>query len=161
MTFEPKIKIDEGLIQPETVLNPQAVKKDPNNYTSLPSDCPSWNDYEEWCMYENTEFRAQKNFEECWGDVDRLKEKFGEVWLINVNSGPVIRPEEGAERYCFGFDLAIAATDEATRRKIKKLADDYRNIGSNGDWTTARAIKSIVPLMELAKSVPYVEDHFT
>lgn len=142
-------------------MNTQTIQRSPNDYTSLPSDCPSWNEYNDWCTYENSEFRADKNFQECWGDVDKLKEKFGEVWLININQGPVIRPEKDAERYCFGFDFAIAAKDDITKRKIKKLVDDYRNIGGDGNWNTARAVKSIAPLIELIESVPHVENHFS
>lgn len=155
------LDVPEGLIAPESVNNPQATKQDPNNYTSLPKAVKSWNDYEDWVTYDNTEFRATENFEECWGDVDNLKEKFGEVWLININSGSVIRPELGEKRYCFGFDFAIAGSNEIEMRKIKRLADNYRTCGSNGSWTYAKAIKQIIPLMELIKSVPYVESHFS
>ena len=109
---------------------------------------------------ENSEFRASKNFEECWADVDKLKEKFGEVWLININSGERIRPEANAERYTFGFDLAIAAANEMQRRKIKRLADNYRNIPSK-DWNCTRAIKLLIPLMAELKSYPFVDGHFS
>lgn len=131
-----------------------------NNFTSLPSDCPSWNEYEEWVTYENSEFRADKNFEECWGDVDRLKAAHGKVFLINVNYGCRIRPEEGAERYCFGFDYAIAGANDEQKRRIKKLADNYRNISSK-DWNTATAVKLLIPLIAEVKSFPFVESHFS
>lgn len=146
----------------EAVPDPKPVKRLSNDHTSLPGDCPNWNEYEDWVTYENSEFRADKNFQECWGDVDKLKEKYGEVWLINVNSGPRIRPEQDAERYCFGFDYAIAAANDIERRKIKKLADNYRNIGSGeSEWTCTKAIKAIMPLMAELKSFPFVEGHFS
>ena len=145
----------------EEVANPLPLKQDANNHTSLPSDCKSWNEYDDWCTYENTEFRQHENFKECWGDVDNLKEKFGTVYLVNINYGDRIRPEEGADRHAFGFDFAIAGADEYQRRKIKRFADDYRNIGSDGNWTTNRAVKAIIPLMKLIKSMQYVESHFS
>jgi len=144
----------------EEVKNPLSIKRMSNDYTSLPSDCPSWNEYEDWITYENSEFRATKNFEECWGDVDKLKEKFGEVWLININYAERIRPESKAERHCFGFDYAIAAANEIQRRKIKRLADNYRNIPSK-DWNCTRAMLLLMPLMAELKSYPFVEGHFS
>lgn len=159
--YTPKIDLPESLLPIETVNDPRAVKRDSLDYTSLPTDVKSWNDYEDWLTYDNSEFRADQNFNECWGDVDRLKEKFGEVWLININYGDRIRPEQGEKRYCFGFDYAIAGATEKQRRKIKRLADNYRNLGCSGEWTSEKAIKSIIPLMELIKSVPHVEGHFS
>jgi hypothetical protein len=145
----------------EAVDNPLPVKRLPNDYTSLPGAVKSWNDYEDWLTYDNSEFRAGENFTECWGDVDKLKEKFGEVWLININYAERIRPESKAERYCFGFDFAIAAANDIQRRKIKRLADNYRNIGCNGDWNCTKAIEAIIPLMLELKSYPFVEGHFS
>ncbi len=155
------LDVPEGLIAPESVNNQQATKQDANNYTSLPGALKSWNEYEDWLTYDNSEFRADLNFKECWADVDKLKEKFGRVWLININSGPVIRDEKDAKRYTFGFNFAIAGSNEIEIRKIKRLTDNYRTCGSNGTWTYGKAIKQIIPLMELIKSVPYVEDHFS
>lgn len=158
-----KFDLPEGIADHESVPNPLPVKRGPNDYTSLPNvyGLKSWNDYEEWETYDNTEFRADENFKECWGDVDKLKEKFGEVHLININSGDRIRPEEGARRYCFGFDYAIAGSTDEERRRIKKFADNYRNIGHDGSWTTAKAIKAIVPLMVEIEKYPHIVSHFS
>lgn len=144
-----------------SVSNHVKTQRNPFDFTSLPSDVKSWNDYEKWLTYENTEFRADKNFEECWGDVDNLKKKFGDVYLLNINYGPVIRLEQGAQRHCFGFDYAIAPSNQVQRRKIKRLADNYRNIGCDGNWTSPKAIKSIAPLIALVESMPHVQSHFS
>jgi hypothetical protein len=136
------------------------VLKSKNNYTSLPEGVPDWKAYEDWVTYDNTEFIADKNFAECWGDVDTLKEKFGEVYLINLNSGPAIRSEEGAKRYCFGFDYAIACSTEAQKRKLKRLMDAYRHIGT-AEFTTDRAYKLLVPVIDMLNTFPHVESHFS
>jgi len=138
----------------------QTIQKSKNNYTSLPQGVKNWDEYEEWITYENTEFIADRNFKECWEDVDRLKEKFGEVYLININSGPAIRPEQGAKRYCFGFDHAIACSTDVQKRKLKRLMDAYRHIGSE-QFTTERAYKLLVPVIAELKFFPHVESHFS
>ena len=155
-------------------------QKSKNNYTSLPQGVNDWNAYEEWITYDNTEFIADQNFAECWGDVDRLKEKFGNVSLININSGPAIRPEAEAKRYCFGFDYAIACITDAQKRKLKRLIDAYRNPGipkqrkttpvkgitqkfdvPDLQMSTSHLMKLLIPVIDEIKEFPHVEDHFS
>lgn len=137
----------------------EQTQRSENDYTSLPGDVKNWKQYEEWITYDNSEFRADQNFKECWQDVDNLKKKFGEVYLINLNSGKAVRPEKNAERYTFGFDLAIANTTPENREIIRHLIFEYRNLP--GEFTTAKAVKRLFPLMEKIKSFPFVEDHFS
>jgi len=137
--------------------------KSQNNHTSLPQGVPDWKAYEEWVTYDNSEFIADRNFVECWGDVDKLKENWGEVYLIKINSGlesSVIRLEKGAKRYCFGFDYAIACSTDVQKRKLKRLIDAYRNIGS-GQFTTDRAHKLLIPVINMLNTFPHVESHFS
>jgi len=158
----------------------ETIQKSKNNYTRLPRGIANWNAYEEWLTYDNTEFIADKNFEECWGDVDLLKEKFGEVYLIDINSGPAIRPEQGAKRYCFGFDYAIACSSDTQRRKLKRLMDAYKHPGTpkqqktipvegitpkfdlpDLDMTSNHLMKLLIPVIEKIKEFPHVESHFS
>ena len=137
----------------------QQEQRSKNDYSSLPSDVKSWKDFEDWVTYDNTEFRADDNFKECWGDVDNLKKKFGEIYLINLNRGDAVRPEKKADRYCFGFDLAIANSTPEDREILRHLINQYRNLP--GEFTTAKAITKIIPVMEKIKSFPFVEAHFS
>jgi len=158
----------------------ETIQKSKNNFTSLPEGIPDWKAYEEWVTYENTEFIADKNFEECWGDVDKLKEKFGDVYLININSKPAIRAEQGAERYCFGFDYAIACSNDVQRRKLKRLMDAYQNPGTpkqrkiipvegvkskfdlpDMEMTTHHLMKLLIPVIDKIGKFPHVEAHFS
>ena len=137
----------------------EQIQRSKNDFTSLPSDVKNWKQYEEWLTYDNSEFRADQNFKECWADVDNLKKKFGEIYLINLNSGDSVRTEKNAARYCFGFDLAIANTTPEDRIIIRHLIYKYRNL--DGEFTTNKAITKIIPIMEKIKSFPFVEDHFS
>ena len=133
--------------------------KEANNYTALPSDLKSWNEYEEWLTYDNSEFIADQNFKECWNDVDNLKKKFGEIYLINLNSGESVRPEINAARYSFGFDLAIANSKPEDRIILRHLIYKYRNL--DGEFTSNKAMTKLVPALEFIKKFPFVEDHFS
>ena len=157
MSFKSKFDLPD--IRMESISDPTPLKRDPNNFTSLPSAVKSWNDFEDWLTYDNSEFRADQNFKECWQDVDNLKEKFGEIYLINLNYGESVRPEKNSKRYTFGFDLAIAKTTPEDREVIRHLIYEYRHL--TGDFTTAKAIKRLVPAMKKIKSFPFVEDHFS
>lgn len=137
----------------------QQEQRSENDYSSLPSDVKSWKDFEDWITYDNTEFRADDNFKECWGDVDNLKKKFGEIHLINLNTGDAVRPEKKSDRYCFGFDLAIANSTPEDREILRHLINQYRHLP--GEFTTAKAITKIIPVMEKIKSFPFVEAHFS
>jgi len=159
MPNEIKSKINLPDLVCESVPDPQPIKREPNNYSSLPSVVKSWNDYEDWITYDNSEFRADENFKECWNDVDNLKKRFGEIYLINLNSGDSVRKEKKASRYCFGFDLAIANTTPEDRIIMRHLIYRYRNL--DGEFTTIKAIKQIVPAMQKIKSFPFVESHFS
>ena len=159
----------------------QIIQKSKNNYTSLPQGVKNWDEYEEWITYDNTEFIADRNFQECWGDVDRLKEKFGKVYLININSGPAIRSEQGVKRYCFGFDYAIACSTDVQKRKLKRLMDAYQHPGISKprkevkpldgikpkfdmpdlELTTSHLVKLLTPVIENLKKFPHVEAHFS
>lgn len=135
------------------------IQRSKNDYTGLPSDVLNWKDYDDWVTYDNSEFRADENFKECWQDVDNIKNKFGEIYLINLNTGDAVRPEKTADRYCFGFDLAIANSTPEDREIIRHLVHEYRNLP--GEFTTAKAITRMIPAMEKIKSFPFVESHFS
>lgn len=137
----------------------EQTQRSKNDYTSLPNEVKNWKQYEEWITYDNSEFRADQNFKECWDDVDNLKKKFGEIYLINLNNGESVRLEKNAARYSFGFDLAIANTTPEDRMIIRHLIYKYRHL--DGEFTTKKAINKIIPLMEKIKSFPFVEDHFS
>lgn len=130
-----------------------------NNYSSLPSDVKNWKEFEEWEIYDNSEFRAEENFKECWQDVDNLKKKFGEIQLINLNQGDAVRPENKAKRYTFGFDYAIAKTTPEDREILRYLIKEYRHL--SGEWTTKKAMIKMIPAIQKIKSFPFVEDHFS
>lgn len=130
-----------------------------NDYTGLPEDVNSWEEFEDWLTYDNSEFIADQNFIECWRDVDNLKEVFGEIYLINLNSGDSVRPEKNTSRYCFGFDFAIANTKPLDREILRHLIYNYRHL--IGEFTTNKAVLKLFPVIDKIESFPFVRDHFS
>ncbi|MGH7885664.1 MAG: hypothetical protein ACRENO_08230 [Thermodesulfobacteriota bacterium] len=146
-------------------------KSEGNNLTTMPEGVEK-KDYNEWAKYDNTEFRADENFKECWDDVDKLKNKFkNEVYLISTNSyesdpRPVYRKEsDEKKRYTFAFDYAVTNIDEDSLKWIEFYVNKFRNCKVDDTRTSIGYSGRCMIYLTIASCIiekfPYTESHFS
>ncbi len=100
------------------------------------------------------------DFEESWARVDKFKEKFERVFLIKIFKGTPIRPEEGAERVNFGYDVAVACANDAKIKEIDRLILEMRFLIENSELPGhfQRGVRNA--LDECIDSLPKVQSCF-
>lgn len=131
--------------------------------------------FNDWQIYENTEFRADENFNESWSDVDKLKKSFGkEVYLITLNEGSTEDPEnpkpfrpESTEkkRYTFAFDYAVTNVTQDDLLMIHYRIMKYRKnkideTRSKLPWNARAMILLARVELEIEKH-PHIVAHFS
>ncbi len=148
------------------------VKKNPEtNLTTMPEGVEKEN-YQDWATYDNTEFRADENYEESWGDVDKLKSQFKkEVYLISHNTHegdpkPAIRKEsDEKKRYTFAFDYAVTDIDEDSLKWIEYFIQKHRNCKIDDPRTdipwNSRTMLYVTLVSCIIEKFPYIESHFS
>lgn len=145
-----------------------------NNYTTFPEGIKTQEEFTDWCDYENSEFRAEQNHKECWGDVDKLKSMFpgNEVYLVSINSGrdhdrplPCRKESEEARRYTFAFDYAVTGISDDDLAWMWYYIMRYRNEQIDDPrtdipWNTRVSIW-LVRVGIIIEKYPHVQSHFS
>ena len=146
-----------------------------NNLTTFPEGIKTEEGFQEFVMYENTEFRAEQNYQECWSDVNRLKAKFNEeVYLVSLNEGsidnkdepkPLRRESQEKKRYTFAFDYAITKLSKDDLLWLHYYIMKYRNTMIDDPRTklawNIRASISLARVELEIKEHPHIVGHFS
>lgn len=144
-----------------------------NNLTTFPEG-KTEKEFDEWKVFDNSEFRHNENFVESWADVDKLKSLGKEVYLITVNASssedhtkpdPIRKESDEKKRHTFAFDYAITEINQDDYWQIWYWIMKYRNTKIDDQrqkkpWNV-RAFEALYKIELEIQKHKYIEAHFS